>query len=95
MSMFEQSVLPLYEAYRGDWLSAARRVASEIGSDGRTVTIDDVRRRLPPPSHIDPRVMGAVFVRSQWEKIGYLNSGRATCHKRPIAMFRRREGGGA
>lgn len=90
MSMFEQIVLPLFEEHRPDWLSAARAIAAQIGADGRPVTIDDVRDRIPPPSNVDPRVMGAVFTRRDWIKTGYCNSGRSTCHKRPVAVFKLR-----
>jgi hypothetical protein len=90
MSLFEQTVLPLFEEHRADWLQAARAVAARIGRDGRGVTIDDVRAQIPPPRHIDPRVMGAVFLRRDWEKVGYQSSIRTTCHKRPVATFRLR-----
>jgi len=90
-SMFEQAVLPLFEEYRGDWLVEARRVARALGTQG-PVTIDDVRARVPPPSHVDPRVMGAVFTRREWERVGYQSSTRSTCHKRPICLFRLKEG---
>ena len=91
MTMFEQAILPLFETYRGDWLSAARSVAEQLGAGGREVTIDDVRLKMPPPSHVDPRVMGAVFQRKTWEAVGYRSSDRRTCHKRPIAVFKLRE----
>ncbi|WP_407531020.1 hypothetical protein [Methylobacterium oryzisoli] len=90
-SPFESQILPLYEEHRADWLAYARRKAVELGKDGRTVTIDDVRAVAPPPLFLDPRVCGAVFIRSEWEKVGYLNSGRAICHGRPVAVFRRRD----
>lgn len=90
MSLFEKAVLPLFEEHRTDWLTAARHVAAQIGADGRTVTIDDVRDRMPPPANVDPRVVGAVFLRRDWIKTGYLNSGRRTCHGRPVALFKLR-----
>lgn len=89
-SLFERDVLPLFETYRGEWLDAARLVAAKLGSSGRNVTIDDVRKVCPPPPDVDPRVCGAVFTRREWIKVGYLNSTRSTCHHRPIAVFRMR-----
>jgi len=41
----------------------------------------------PPPESIDPRVMGAIFNRSDWEAVEFVNSHRRTCHKRPIRRF--------
>jgi hypothetical protein len=90
---FEQDVLPLFEQTRPAYLAHARRIAAELGRDGRRITIDEVRDAAPPPKGIDPRVMGGVLTRSDWVKVGYANSGRKTCHGRPVAIFRRREAG--
>ena len=92
-SQFEQTILPLFEEHRATYLAHARRVAAELGRDGRRITIDDVREKAPPPKGIDPRAMGGVLTRSEWVKVGYANSGRKTCHGRPVAIFRRREAG--
>jgi len=86
-TIFEQSVLPLYEATRTEWLQQARAAAYAIGSDGCAITINDVRRVCPPPVDVDPRIMGAVFLRKYWQKIGYLNSNRNQCHGRPVAIY--------
>lgn len=90
---FEQDVLPLFEQTRPAYLAHARRIAAELGRDGRRITIDEVREKAPPPKGLDPRVCGAVFLRSDWVKVGYANSGRRTCHGRAVAIFRRREAG--
>lgn len=92
-SQFEQHVLPLFEPSRADYLAHARRVAAELGRNGKRITIDEVREAAPPPAGIDPRCMGGVLTRSEWVKVGYENSGRKTCHGRPVAIFRRREAG--
>ena len=89
-SMFEQTVLPLFEEAQPDWLATARHVAFILGADGSEVTIDDVRTRVPPPKHIDPRIMGAVMLSKDWIKVGYRNSTRTTSHKRPVAVFKLR-----
>ena len=87
VTLFEQSVLPLYEATRTEWLEQARSAAYTIGCNGVTVTINDVRRVCPPPVEVDPRVMGAVFLRKLWRKVGYSNSSRSESHGRPVAIF--------
>ena len=87
ITIFEQSILPLYESSRSDWLEQARSVAWTIGKNGGTVTINDVRRVCPPPVEVDPRVMGAVFLRKLWRKVGYSNSSRSESHGRPVALF--------
>ncbi|BAU93439.1 hypothetical protein MPPM_4834 [Methylorubrum populi] len=92
-SQFEQKVPPLFEQHRAAYLAHARRVAVELGKGGKRITIDEVREAAPPPAGIDPRCMGGVLLRSEWKKVGYLNSGRKTCHGRPVAVFRRREAG--
>jgi len=86
-TMFEQDVLPLFEAHRADWLDYARNVAFMLGAAGQIVTIDDVRRICPPPKHVDPRVMGAVFERKKWSYLGATASVRSTCHKRPVGQW--------
>lgn len=91
LSMFEQSVLPLFEATRAAWLADARAVAWQLGEGGRPVCVDDVRRLCPPPQDADPRVMGAIMYRPAWVRVGDRNSGRKTCHKRRVSMFVRAE----
>jgi hypothetical protein len=86
-TMFEQAVLPLFEEHRADWLGYARNVAFMLGIAGKPITIDDVRAICPPPSHVDPRVMGAVFERSKWTYLGPVSSKRSTCHKRPVGQW--------
>lgn len=87
MSMFEQIALPLFEAHRRPWLDVAREKARQLGANGDQVTIDMVRAECPPPADVDPRVNGAVFLKSEWKKVGYVNSHRMKCHGRPVAVF--------
>jgi hypothetical protein len=46
---------------------------------------------------VDPRVMGAVFRRCEFERVAYRQSRRSRCHFRPVAVFQLRiqRGGGA
>jgi hypothetical protein len=85
-SLFETEVLPRLEAKRAEWLSGARAVARQLGRKGPT-NINDVRRLCPLPPGVDPRVMGAVFNKSEWVCVGYKRSSRSTCHNRPIGTF--------
>jgi hypothetical protein len=75
-----------------DWLSEARAVAERLGEDGRLVTVNDVRDQCPPPPDVDPRVMGALLRKPQWELVNYVRSTRSTCHGRPVGQFRRNVG---
>jgi len=85
--IFEQEVLPLFEETRKEWLARARRVAFQIGLQQKEVTINDVRAVIPPPEEVDPRVMGAVFVRQDWILLRRERSNRKRCHNRPIGVF--------
>lgn len=78
------------EGQNSEWLEEARSVAIGLGRDGRVVTVDDVRERCPPPAGCDPRIMGAVMPRKDWERLGYVQSSRGINHHRPIAQFRLR-----
>lgn len=89
--LFEKNVAPLFEGGKSsDWLAEARSIAERIGMTGKYVTVNMVRELLPPPEDVDPRIMGAIFKRKDWERVGYVSSGRSTCHNRPIAIFRLR-----
>lgn len=86
--LFEQGILPIFEQHRAEWLERARAEARLIGTRQREVTINDVRAVCPPPAGVDPRVMGAVFLRSEWELLRHQRSQRAACHNRPVGVFR-------
>lgn len=90
-TLFETRVLPLFEEHRGDWLATARAAARFLGHGGAPVTIDAVRKLCPPPADVDPRVMGAVFLRREWTRIGFEQSARRECHGRPVAVHRLKE----
>lgn len=90
MNIFEKIIAPLFERHRGEWLAEARTAAMKLGETHPVVTINMVREICPPPSNVDPRVMGAVFPRKVWERLGYTVSTRKISHGRPIAQFRLR-----
>ena len=89
-TLFEEAVLPHFEATRGEWIAQARAAARLLGLGGKPVTINDVRAKCPPPPDVDPRVMGAVFLARDWELLGYRGSARRACHGRPVGVFRLR-----
>lgn len=80
--------LDLFEMSQPAWLERARTLATQLCLRHGSCTIDEVRALLPPPENADPRVCGAVFTRKLFEKCGYENSARKTCHARPIARFK-------
>lgn len=70
-----------------DWLREARKLATRLARQNGRVTVDDVRRELPPPRDADPRIMGAVLNCPAFVPVGFINSKRRTCHGRPIRLF--------
>jgi hypothetical protein len=80
--------LDLFEATRGDYLESARAAARKLLVSKYWITIDDVRKVCPPPEGVDPRVMGAVFNKADYESLGWINSTRPECHRRPVQRFR-------
>lgn len=87
MTQFEKTVAPHFEQTRAEYLAEARHYARLIAKERPFVTVNDVRAVCPPPPHMDPRVMGAIFNRSDWERIGYIENPRKVCRGRPIARF--------
>lgn len=87
-----EAALSALEIAREGYIAVARRTADRIIAEKGSCTIDDVRRELPPPDTVDPRVMGAVFNSKRYRKVGYTQSqacGREAHHTRPIAVFAR------
>ena len=84
---FEQKILPLFEESRREWLERAREVARSLGRQQSEVTVNDVRKIIPPPIGCDPRVMGAVFLRKEWRLLRHERSARQVCHERPVGVF--------
>ena len=80
--------LDAMEAARADWLASVRSFLS-LAPFGDRMTVDDVRKVFPPPKDVDPRVMGCVFRAPHWQPVAFVNSGRKTCHKRPVRLFER------
>jgi hypothetical protein len=84
----KEDAMQAFEVTRKAYLDLARAAAIRIAKEGNgTCTVIDVRSAVPPPDHVDGRVMGAVFNTKQWKNIGYEKSPRRTSHNRPIARF--------
>jgi hypothetical protein len=71
-----------------DWVVRARAAARRIASDKGDVTINDVREICPPPEGADPRILGAVFQKAEFVRVGFAVSERRACHGRMIGVFR-------
>lgn len=81
------AALDLFEVHRVDYLNLTRRVSMELASEGKIITINDVRDVCPVPEGVNPKVLGAVFRSNKtWERVGYVASARA--HSRPISQWR-------
>jgi hypothetical protein len=79
-----------HEARHGGWIARARAAARNIAAGKGEITIDDVRAVCPPPDGVDPRIMGAVFQKDRFVRVGFAVSERRACHGRMIGVFRLR-----
>jgi len=46
-----------------------------------------VRAVCPPPEGADPRIMGSVFLKRDFVRVGFAASKRDACHGRMIGVF--------
>ncbi len=72
----------------GNWVAQARIAARHIAVEKGEVTINDVREVCPPPEDADPRILGAVFQKNEFVRVGFAVSDRRACHGRMIGVFR-------
>ena len=87
-SSSKQQIFDLFEKTRLEFLQNCRWIAVRIAKEhGGYVNIDQVREQVTTPDNVDPRVYGAVFNRTDFEKTGYIQTTRKTSHARPIANF--------
>jgi hypothetical protein len=91
MKDFHTDTLPLWELRlpisNAQWLEQARTLARQIAKKQGWVSVDCIRTYMAPPPDADPRIMGAVLRRSEFDVLKYVQSTRAVSHKRPIAVF--------
>lgn len=90
-AIFDVEILPLFQASQPRWLERARITARYLARKNGQVCADDVRAECPPPAGADPRIMGGIFRKTEYEKIGYVNSARVINHGRPVAIFKLRD----
>lgn len=85
-----EAALDALECAREGYVVAARKVADRIIHAKGNVTIDDIRRELPPPDGVDPRVLGAIFNAKRYRLLTYVQGqscGRSNYHTRKIGVF--------
>ena len=87
----KEEALDLLEKKRHEWIAEARSFAIQLlnirgnKNDEPIITSDDIWANCPPPSDINPKVMGAVFRKNAgFKPIGYIQSKRKEAHGRPI-----------
>lgn len=69
------------------WLAEARAVARELWAQRRmAISVEDVRAVLPPPEGVDPRIMGKVFLKRDWEIVGWTLA-KGHCNPRGVRLF--------
>lgn len=85
--IFPKVIRPQMELDSAAYLEHARFIARKLCMTQGTTNIDEVRALCPPPGHVDPRLMGAVF-NGDFESVGYTKSKRKRCHGRPISVFK-------
>jgi hypothetical protein len=83
----KQQALNIFEATRKEFLEDARIKARMIFEEKGQVTTDDIRQVVKLPAGIDARVLGAIFVKRDWKKIGYTQTNVKSSHSRPISIF--------
>ena len=81
------AALQLLEETRTTYLFRARTVAFQLYYElRRPICVDDIRKVCPPPSDIDPRVMGAIFSGKDWLPVGWTLA-KGHCNARPVRTF--------
>ena len=75
-------------AKRAAWLVQARVAARLVANARGWVCSDDVHRACPVPEGVNPVVMGTVFMASEWEPDGVVQTKRPVAHARPIRKWR-------
>lgn len=84
----KETILDTLESRRHAYIAQARAVARKLYAEiGGPVSVVDVRAKCPPPEEFDPRVLGAVFRKPEWRKVGYAASCRKICHNRFVSLF--------
>jgi hypothetical protein len=73
---------------RAEYLAEARKVARKLGTNGKYITVDDVREACPVPEGVNPTCLGALFsLDGEWMHTGYAVSERKEAHGRRIGLY--------
>ena len=81
------AALKTLEERRKSYVREARVYAHYYIRQHGSVTVDDIRKALPPSPDFDARVLGAVLIGRQFKKIGDTHTTRPSSHHRPIGIF--------
>ena len=90
--IYRQEVLPFQERQYPELAKRLREVAKRLAQTKGEITSDDVHEAHPIPPGIDGRIMGAVFSKKEWVRVGYQPSRRKDQnHGRVVSRWRLRE----
>ena len=83
------AVLRRFEITRAEVLAQLRAAAWALWHrTGQPVSVNDIRPVLTALSYTgDPRLLGAVFNRSEWQVVGETQTNSPVAHARPIRRF--------
>ena len=79
--------LDALEVARAGWVTKARNWAEAFCRMHGSVTTDDLHAYCPPPTDIDPRVLGCIMRAPLFRATEFVNSCRPESHHRPIRVF--------
>ena len=83
----KEQALSGFEVKAGVWLNRARAVAVDICQDHGSVTTDDVLEKIGMPSGMHPNVIGSIFRRGSFRRIGFQPTKRPQGHGRLIGVW--------
>jgi hypothetical protein len=82
-------VMLQHERTKAAYLYLARRLAVKIAHETGQVTINEVRKQLPPPDGMHPSVLGAVFRNKMFEHTGrYTTADHVASHARKVGIYK-------
>ena len=82
-------ILWQHEKTKKDYLWVARKMAAKIAHEKGEVTINDVRKAVPPPVDMHPSVLGAVFRNKMFEHTGrYTTADHLASHARKVGIYK-------
>lgn len=71
-----------------EYVTEARRVARSLYEERKeAITVEDVTAVSPLPEGISRHILGSIFRRPEWVRVGYKNSGYRPNGRRPVGCF--------